>query len=262
MQNLLYLYKSSRAGFRANSTYSAATVVKFISSIIIVAVYYFLWKAIYSGATSIQGYCFNELMAYILLTRILSMLYPFGIIDTYSQLVIRGDIGLHLLKPVRMEWTMLGNSIGRSLYSCLSGGIPYIVLFFAFASPYISLPGIGISILFILSAYFFVFLFELNIGVLSIYFTSLWGVGTLTGAVIALLSGELLPISFYPKKLIGFLDILPFSGMYYIPVNVLLGKECEWKQALAIICIVNVLLFVIYSCTSKVLLKKLNISGG
>ena len=240
----------------------AATVVKFISSIIIVTVYYFLWKAIYSGAASIQGYCFNELMAYILLTRILSMLYPFGIIDTYSQLVIRGDIGLHLLKPVRMEWTMLGNSIGRSLYSCLSGGIPYIVLFFAFASPYISLPGIGISILFILSAYFFVFLFELNIGVLSIYFTSLWGVGTLTGAIIALLSGELLPINFYPKKLIGFLDILPFSGMYYIPVNVLLGKECEWKQALAIICIVNVLLFVIYSCTSKVLLKKLSISGG
>lgn len=262
MQKLLYLYKSSRAGFRANSIYSAATVVKFISSIIILTVYYFLWKAIYSGATSIQGYRFNELMAYILLTRILSMLYPFGIIDTYSQLVIRGDIGLYLLKPIRMEWTMLGNFIGRNLYSCLSGGIPYIVLFFVFASPYISLPGIGISILFILSAYFFIFLFELNIGVLSIYFTSLWGVGTLTGAIIALLSGELLPISFYPKKLIGFLDILPFSGMYYIPVNVLLGKECEWKQALAIICIVNVLLLVIYSCTSKVLLKKLSISGG
>ena len=185
MQNLLYLYKSSRAGFRANSTYSAATVVKFISSIVILTVYYFLWKAIYSGTTSIQGYCFNELMVYILLTRILHMLYPFGIADAYSQLVIRGDIGLHLLKPIRMEWTMLGNFIGKNLYSCLSGGIPYTVLFFVFASPYISLSGIGVSIIFILSAYIFIFLFELNIGVLSIYFTSLWGVGKFAGAIIA-----------------------------------------------------------------------------
>lgn len=57
-----------------------------------------------------------------------------------------------------------------------------------------------------------------------LFTTYIFGMRMVKEALLAFLTGQLIPISFFPEALREVFDFLPFSSMVYTPVMIYLGK--------------------------------------
>ncbi len=204
------------------------------------------------------------MIIYIILLRILRMLYPFHISGAYGNMIKRGSIYSWLLKPVCVEIHLLTHSVALLLYNFCFCAIPLIAIMSAFADIRgIITYDLLLAFLWFASAFLFIFLLELCIGVVSYYTTNLWGVGQFKNAIVAFFAGELLPLSFYPNALLSFIQVLPFYSIYFIPISFILGKKIESVPEQFIILWVSIiLLLVVYLLLSKKMQKSIMIQGG
>ena len=81
-----------------------------------------------------------------------------------------------------------------------------------------------IYILSIILSFIIGFLFNFCFGLLAFYTTSVWGMRLAKGALVGILSGQLIPIAFFPAFAQKILFALPFSSMLYTPVMIYIGK--------------------------------------
>lgn len=253
-----------RLTFDTLFTYKAATILTFCTNIFIVLIYLFLWKGIYGEQTIVNGYTLKELLLFIILLRVLRRSYPFHVSKTYGQLIKNGSIATWLLKPIPIELRLLSQAIGQTIYQFCFSGLPMLLLVPLFANiPNFTFVSAALFLLWYISAFIFLYIFEIIIGVISYYTTSLWGVGNFKSALIAFFTGELLPLSFYPVALLGFLEVLPFSAVYYLPISILLSKVVEntWIT-FSILWLSIILLLGLYLSISQKMIKRISVQGG
>lgn len=267
IKNLMtYLWAELKLTFSAESTYGKATFLRTGTNILIMVISIYLWRAIYAGGGGPQGYTLDEMILYIAFVRVLKKCcYPLWTGSTYGQRVRNGDIGGYLLKPIRMEWQLLGASLGGGSYSLLTGGVPALVVaaFFIKNWPSLSLSTVGLLLFYIVSAYGFVFVFELWIGLISYYTYNLWGVNRFKMTLISFVSGELLPLALYPVGLMNAFKVMPFSAIYFYPSNLLLGKDTTGAiKALAVLWGLTLILGVGYKVFLQKTTKNIVVFGG
>ena len=73
-------------------------------------------------------------------------------------------------------------------------------------------------------SFFIYVLFDFCFGMVAFITTYMFGMNMAKNAILGFLSGQLIPISFFPEVLQRIFDFLPFSSMVYVPVMVYLGK--------------------------------------
>lgn len=211
--------------FRTGLTYRAATILRIVSNVFVTLVYIFLWLALFQGKTEINGFQKNEMIQYVIATRMLKLLYPYSASDNYGSLIKSGKIFSWLLKPIPLEVHLLSQSIGTMGYNLCFYCTPAVCLLIAFIDlPSLKIAQYGVVIIWFASAYLFLFLLECCVGVISYYTTSLWGINQFKAAILGFLAGELLPLSFYPSFFLNIFEKLPFVSVYYVPIAILLGK--------------------------------------
>lgn len=211
--------------FRAGLTYRAATILRLVSNVFITLVYIFLWLALFQGKTEINGFQKNEMIQYVIATRMLKLLYPYSVSNNYGSLIKSGKIFSWLLKPIPLEVHLLSQSIGTTCYNLCFYCTPAVCLLIAFITlPSLKIVQYGVVFIWFASAYLFLFLLECCVGVVSYYTTSLWGINQFKAAILGFLAGELLPLSFYPAFFLNVFEKLPFVSVYYVPISILLGK--------------------------------------
>ncbi|WP_427339872.1 ABC transporter permease [Caloranaerobacter sp. DY30410] len=252
-----------KIGFIKYQIYKLATFFSIISSFLFIIIQYYLWMSIYM-TTYIPLYDFNDMFKYLLISQIISRLYPNNVSNTISKLVKDGDICLMLLKPISITRMLLFESIGVSLYRVLVIAIPVFLITSIFFSVDI-LYWENILPFFVILAfsYLFVFVFESIIGILSFYTTSLWGIQSIKFAIVTILTGRFLPISLYPDWALKIVNYLPFKVMYYTPIETLLNKSSQNIYQIIVYQIVSIgVVFLIYKLLYKISIKKLMIQGG
>lgn len=89
---------------------------------------------------------------------------------------------------------------------------------------FISIGRILIYFLSIILGVFINFYFSYIFGLLSFKITNMWGLSQIMGAIINLLSGMLIPISFFPLWAQKIVNFFPFSSTIYTPSMIFLGK--------------------------------------
>ncbi|MNG07490.1 hypothetical protein D3C84_907930 [compost metagenome] len=105
---------------------------------------------------------------------------------------------------------------------------------------------------------------DLIIGVLAFYFKYTFGLRMMKGAILALFTGALIPISLFPDWLRFIADVLPFKYMVYVPVSVYMGT-LSWADTITAILIqlgwlVGIMAFI--RVIWAVALRKVTINGG
>lgn len=263
-KGLEYFLLNTWLTVRTKSTYRAATVLKVCVNLFITILYIYLWKAVYGGKELVNGFTLPDMLSYLFLSRIFRNLYPYGISGAYGQWIKNGQIAVSLLRPVGIELQLLSASAGGALYDFVFCGLPSLILFRLFV------PVTGLDFgafpkvaFWVFASCIFVSLLELTIGTLSYYTQNLWGLNVFKTAVISFLSGELLPIQFYPARLLALFEWLPFASIYYIPVLVFLGKaEGDFGMYLAVLWGSNVFLLVLYLFLSKRMIRHITVQGG
>jgi ABC-type uncharacterized transport system permease subunit len=193
---------------------------------IVLAVNYFLWKAIfgYSNQATIGGFGFEGLVGYYALMFFVNTLTWTNIDQILSERVQRGTLVNIMLKPISTFTHYLYEKIGGTAFSFAGQGLPTLIL----AMLLVHLTAMPLNVvLFAVStilAMFLMFAFVFFVGLSSFWLTHYSGLRMLRSGSVWFLSGNIVPLTFFPAAWQTISNFLPFQYMSYSPVQIFLGK--------------------------------------
>ena len=217
-----------RKSFQKTLTYRFELWIEVFINILFMLIYVYLWKALYTGRESVEGYDLNGILTYIIVSQtLLTFNFTLRAARIIEDKVRTGEVVTDLMKPVDFQLMMLSTSAGTSLHTMLFNMLPKFLLFYVILS--ISLPSsiltVCIFIISVILGYVILFSIEFLIGILAfwiveirgIYFVVIWGISWL-------LSGYFLPLEFYPDLLAKIAAVLPFRAVIYFPTVIYVGR--------------------------------------
>ena len=143
----------------------------------------------------------------------------------------------------------IGMIIINAIYGSLSVFTPLNILFFVISFCFSIM--INLSLSFVL-------------GMITFITTNMWGILQIYQAVFRLLSGALIPLSFFPPIFEKILTYLPFSSLISAPANILLGvmNLNEICKVLIIQFVWLILFFLLTNLIWKKVVHRLVVNGG
>ncbi len=231
-----------------------------------IGVYYFLWNAVYGGATSLNGMTAVQMATYIAVTW-MSRAFYFNNLDYEIAAEIReGQVAVQLIRPYQYLLVKAAESLGEGLFRLLLFSAPGLIIV-SLVLP-IQLPSFGsVWMKFALSLFLgFLINVQVNllIGVLTFFFLNNQGLLRAKRVLVDLLSGVVIPIPFYPEWAQAILSFLPFQAISYLPsITLVKGLDGEsFIQAIGI-----QLIWVLVLCLPILVLwaiakKRMTVQGG
>lgn len=232
---------------------------------------YYLWMAIYgsSNQSTLGGLTQNEMIVYVFMVYITSALVSSSISGDISQDVVKGTVAMNLIKPIDYRMSLISKAFGTMIFSFIApvgfvwiGLEIYKGMVLRMAPP--SLAVIGLYILSGMMSFLIYVLFDFCFGMLAFFTTYIFGMQMAKDALLVFLTGQLIPISFFPEVVQKIFEFLPFTSMVYTPVMIYLGKYTgqELQFVLARQFVWVVLLYLLGGLIWKKATKRLVILGG
>ena len=269
MKDLKVYLPFAKNSFQRLIAYKANVIMFMFGDGLMLAVTYYLWKAIYESSTSevINGFTMNEMIIYVIISFLTMLITSVDISYPIAEEVKNGSIAVNLIRPISYEKRMFFQGLGNVFYN-------FVVIFIiAFSvTVYLSFRffgsiGIGRILVYLLSiilGVFISFYFSYIFGLISFKITNMWGLSQIMQAIVNLLSGALIPIAFFPLWAQKAINFFPFNSAIYTPSMIFLGKITGidilislGKQIFWII-----VLIIISKVMWKKLIKNLTILGG
>jgi len=213
-----------------------------------VTVYYFIWSAVFRNASGpIAGYDLGQILTYVAVGWILRSFYWNTVDQELSYEVLEGKIAMQLIRPLSVQGMWLARAAGESTFRLLLLTAPtalLVILLFPVRAP----SSVGHLVLFCaaaLGSFLIVGGINFLIGTCAIYLTSILALIRAKFWLMELLSGVLIPISFFPGWAKTICNWLPFEHIAYTPLQIYLGKIAtrealllllvQWAWAVALI---------------------------
>lgn len=249
--------------------YKANSIIFILGDVMILLVTFYLWLAIYGSSSDsvIKGFSLNEMMVYVVLSFVTSAITQADLVSAIYREVKDGSIATYLIKPIDYGKRMFFENLGNLIYNYICVFIIgfAIVLFLTFRYD-IKLTALSVVLYFVSSFLGFLvnFFFSYSFGLLAFKITNMWGMSQIVQAIFQLLSGALIPLTFFPDLIQKLLNFLPFKSIIYAPCMMYLGKlSCgEIIFTLGIQIIWVVILYFVSKLIWNVLIKQLTILGG
>lgn len=215
----------ARCSMQNALAYRLSFILNFIASFIGLIAMYFLWQAVYIGRDQLSGFTWEQMQGYLLVTFFVNSMLSYYSESGISGKILDGSVMMDLLRPIEFQKARLAETLGscvlEGLLSCILIGFSAIFMF-GITLPHDgwSLFLFGISMLSsILVKFSVVYLFAL----LCFWTTSSYGIYLARTSITNLLSGALVPLTFFPGWLHSLAMALPFQGIVNTPVRIGLG---------------------------------------
>lgn len=216
-----------------------------LTYIVYIGGYYFLWRAVYGGASTVAGMPIGAMVTY-LAAAWMTRAFTYNTLDQDIEEEVRtGLVAVQLLRPypylAGKLWAAGGEALFRAAFWMLPGMAVAALVF-----P-LHLPGrpatYGLWLLSALGAFLVNAEFNAAFGLATFFLQSATGVRWVKQRIVDLLSGVYLPLSFYPPAARRVLNLLPFRDIAAVPASVLTGSlgaaalagQLAWAAALALI---------------------------
>lgn len=198
-----------------------------ITYLINVTVYYFIWRAVFASASgSIAGFSLPQILTYVSVGWIIRSFYWNTIDQEMAYEVIEGKIAMDFIKPVSVQWMWIARAMGESAFRLILLTAPTAIIV-TLLFPVLP-PSCGLNFfLFLLAAvgsFFIMAALNFIIGTCAIPLTSILALIRAKFWLIELLSGLLIPLSFFPRPLQLISSWLPFEHIAYTPLQIYLGR--------------------------------------
>jgi ABC-2 type transport system permease protein len=225
-----------------------------------------LWTALYRGHETIAGVSLPQAMTYAVINSIIARLLTTWIIEDVNNKVRSGDIVIDISRPVGFGSLMCSQAVGEGIAVFLTVSLPVAViahLIWGLVLPASVLVWCAFLVS-LVAGFLITFLIDYMIGLSAFWFTEVSGFYWSKGSIIAVLGGTYLPLWLYPPSLARILDWLPFKGISYTPLAILVGK-IELSQVPAACGIQIIWLIVLLWLSRRIynaVVKKLVVQGG
>ena len=216
----------SRVGFVNMLAFRLRYFTGIITYFLNVTVYYFVWSAVYSSGQSFAGYNLSQMLTYVSVGWIIRSFYWNTIDQEMAYEVIEGKIAMDLIKPVSMQWMWISRAMGESAFRLGLLTVPVaivVALVFPVQGPS-SRENFALFLVSVLGSFFLMGAINFMIGTCAIPLQSILALIRAKFWLIELLSGLLIPMSFFPQPIQRVLAWLPFEHIAYTPLQIYLGK--------------------------------------
>lgn len=191
-----------------------------------------LFGAIFSiiAQTALWSFVFREneemikfMIAYVIISRLIGIIYTDNISYMVGDRVTSGDFVIDLIKPANPIITFWSTSVGTIMANMMIKGVPLIIFFF----PILSRIELNTIILmqFICTCvlgFILINLMYMLVGYIAFIVLEIWPFVRLLNDTIRLLSGAIIPITFFPYWLQDLSRLMPFQFLYHLPIRILL----------------------------------------
>lgn len=232
---------------------------------------YYLWMAIYgnSGKSTLGGLTQNEMIVYIFMVYVTSSMVTISISDWISDDIVKGTVAMNLIKPIDYRMSLITRAMGQMVYRLIFPGVFIwigleIYKVTQLGQHVTSIQNILLYILSSTMSFLIYVLFDFCFGMIAFFTTYIFGLLLVKGAILSFLTGQLIPISFFPEGFQKVFDFLPFSSMVYTPVMVYLGKYTGSELVFVLLrqLFWVVFLYLLGSFVWKLVTKHLVVLGG
>ncbi len=253
-----------RISFHKMLAYRISYLIGVFTYGIHVAVYYYLYKALYAETETINGYKVDDMLTYVAVGWICKSFYLNYIDRELTDDVQSGQVAMDLIKPIDFQAMYFSRGLGHSAFRLVLFTPPIVVLTVLLFS--VNPPADAVhAVFFIFSTLMSVLIYlgiNYIIGVLAIFFLSIRGVLYSKNLVIELLSGLLVPIDWFPDWFRTMSAFLPFQGIAYYPLAIYLGRidgvellQAVGFQALWVVIMIGVGRFIWMLCQKRILIQ-------
>ncbi|MGG4178631.1 ABC-2 family transporter protein [Virgibacillus pantothenticus] len=252
----------TKASFQIRFRYKANSILQIAGTIIVVLIQYYLWSSI--NMDSNVGV--ENIILYTILARIILSLYPdYTTIRFVADKILKGEIALYLIRPLKLYIIVFFNELGNLLYNLIFIFIPSIIITLILVDLPLSVISLENTLLFIVSfmlSYFLSFLLSYFIACLSIWIINIWGILEFYDALLLICGGTLIPLSIYPEIVQKILALLPFQSIFFTPLAIFTGNNSLVNNPLLVQVLWIILLIGINLVVTNVIKKRINFMGG
>lgn len=259
----------TKSSLQRNLSYRANSIIFFLGDIMLIAVTFYLWLAIYKSSSEsiIKGFDVNEMMIYVILSFVTSTIVSADINHSIYTEVKDGSIATYLMKPINYELRYLFEVLGNFIYNFILIFIVGFGVVIFMAIKYSVTITFGNIMLYFISTFLGLivnFYYSYGFALLSFKITNMWGLAQIMNAISQLLSGVMIPLVFFPNIIQKLFDFLPFKSIVYTPCMLLLGKlnTGEIIKSIIIQVVWIIIMIIVSKGIWKKLVKQLTILGG
>lgn len=216
---------------KRNLAYKGSFYLFIICSCFGAFISYFLWMAIYGSSESgvLGGLTRNEMIIYVFMSYVTNAIISVEVSDYISDDVMEGKVAMTLIKPIDYRMSLIFSAFGNVCYRFFA---PAVFVWIGLEIYKVQVLGLGVTsiqniCLYVVSMMMSILvylLFDFCFGMIAFVTTYMFGMFMAKNALLLFMSGQLIPISFFPEIWQRIFEFLPFSSMIYTPVMVYLGK--------------------------------------
>lgn len=203
-----------------------STVLRFLPMLTTIL----LWQAIYAGAgeSSLSGYSYHEMIAYLLLVHVSRMFSSMPGLSTGIARDIRdGSLKKYLIQPLDMLGYLVSYRAAHKVTYIASTSIPYAGLFIVCSGYFDAFPDaltLAAYLVSLVLAFLVGFFFESMLGMIGFWFLEVTSLLYVINTLNFFISGQMLPLDLLPGWAASLLKAMPFQYMAYFPAAVFLQK--------------------------------------
>ncbi len=216
------------ASFRVESSHRLQTLMLALGSLIQVFARISIWSAVYGERTTVADISLDQMIAYALIgSTILSSGDSTGMVRDIGTTIRTGAIASTLLRPVGYPLMLLCEQLGARLFNMALVSFPVIVItaiFLGVEPPASALHGILFPFYLVLSI-LILMLTGTAVGILAFWVLDAHALEWFQRGLLAVFSGGLVPLWFFPPGLAEIANALPFAWITYHPMAVYLGQH-------------------------------------
>jgi ABC-2 type transport system permease protein len=232
-------FELARRGYRRYAAYPGATFAGLFTNVIFGFLIAYIMLAVYDEAVVIGGYDVDDALAYVWISQgLLSVAALFG--AGWWELARRvqtGDVATDLQRPLDVEHAELAQDAGRAVYQLLWRAVPQFllgVILFELTVP----AGAERWAAFALSATLAVvvsFGLRFLVNLCSFWLLDYRGPTLLVIGVNLVLSGAIIPLTFFPEPLDTLARLTPFAAILQSPIDIYVGEPLGGSAALVLV---------------------------
>jgi ABC-2 type transport system permease protein len=185
-----------------------------------------VFVAVYLARPRVGGYDRSAALTFTWVTQALIMVVALWGWWDVEETIRTGDVVSDLAKPFSYLGFWLARDYGRAVYFVLFRALPILLvgqLAFGLRWPQAPLTWLAFAVSVTL-AVTVSFAWRFLVNVSAFWTTDARGLGNVTSGIISLLSGLLVPLTYFPAQWQPLLQALPFAGLLQVPADVFLER--------------------------------------
>ncbi len=227
MKDLAVLYiQQFKTTFASMLQYRASLFIWMIGSVLEPLVYLVVWSTVtVSQGGSVGDYTAGQFAAYFIVLMLVNQVTYTWIMYEYEYRIREGLLSPALLRPVHPIHADISDNVSSKLVSMpvmlvIAAGLAVLFKPTATFLPWTILAFIPALFL----AFLVRFLVEWTLAQSAFWTTRVGAINQVYFVLVLFLSGQIAPLSLFPKPIQILADILPFRWMIGFPVELILGR--------------------------------------